>query len=355
MFEVRLLQGYSRKMSNKVNKFYISELLDLSKYAFERTSLDESWDKFVESSPQGTVFASSAFLNATGKRLGLWKVKKNNEWVGAVVSGETDDGKSSCLIPYAIYGGVMRRTPSSKQPLPQVKTEEFRLTAATINHFTETYDDVVLGLSPEVHDMRPFLWYNYGEEGSKFSLELRYTSYVNLDNAGSSIEINANNIYANSSKSRRQEIRYGLKSGVTTKVIDNINEFMNFYEMTFARQGISLDRNDHDMVLRICTGLQGQNLMEMYGAYTGAGELASIFVFAKDGKRAYYLYGASHPDFRGSYCGTVGLYQSMNLLADNGCAEVDLEGINSPKRGYFKLSFGGTLTPYYRVALQQSD
>ncbi len=339
-------------MSNKNHNFYISELLDLSKYTFERASLDNEWDNFINSSPQGTVFSSSAFLNATEKRLGLWKINKNNEWVGVVVSGETEDGSSSCLIPYAIYGGIINQKPFSNRSPSQVKTEEFRITAATINHFAKNYKDIEFGLSPYFSDMRPFLWHNHNKDGPKFRLDLRYTSYISLEKAGTSLEINANEIYRKSSKSRRQEIRYGLKTGVTCKIFDGIKNFMEFYEMTFARQGIKLDREDYDMVLRCCIQLQNQNLMNMYGAYTSSGELASIFVFARDSKRAYYLFGANHPDFRTSYSGTLGLFQSFNMLADAGCKEVDLEGINSPKRGYFKLSFGGTLTPYYRAILR---
>ena len=30
-------------------------------------------------------------------------------------------------------------------------------------------------------------------------------------------------------------------------------------------------------------------------------------------------------------------------------SEVDMEGVNSPQRGWFKLGFGGNLVPYYHV------
>ena len=30
---------------------------------------------------------------------------------------------------------------------------------------------------------------------------------------------------------------------------------------------------------------------------------------------------------------------------------IDLEGVNSPLRGWFKLSLGGSLTSYYRVKI----
>jgi hypothetical protein len=41
----------------------------------------------------------------------------------------------------------------------------------------------------------------------------------------------------------------------------------------------------------------------------------------------------------------------MVKLAQDGKKEVDLEGVNSPHRGWFKLSFGGTLESYWQVKL----
>ena len=57
-------------------------------------------------------------------------------------------------------------------------------------------------------------------------LDLRYTSLVSLEKAGVSIDLD-NNVYKCSSKSRRQEIRYGVKAGVTTRSIDQIDDFMH--------------------------------------------------------------------------------------------------------------------------------
>ena len=34
---------------------------------------------------------------------------------------------------------------------------------------------------------------------------------------------------------------------------------------------------------------------------------------------------------------------------------VNLEGVNSPFRGWYKLSFGGNLKPYYRLTLNSKN
>ena len=334
-------------------RFYVSELLDLSKYTFARTDLNSNWDDFVNKSPQGTIFCLSFFLAATQQKLGLWKAYKNKEWIGAIVTGESDDGHETSAIPFAIYAGLIMSPPQKNQPATQAQTEEFRFSAAAIHHLLKTYKTIHLGLSPEIRDMRPFLWHNYGLEKEKFDLELRYTSFVDLQDAGTNHNLHDNVIYQRANKSRRQEIRYGIEAGVTTRKIDELDNFINFYDLTFARQGITLNRDELDSVERICLSLKHQNLLHIFGTYTPNGTLANIAVYGIDHKRAYYLFGANHPDHRDSYGGTTGLYNSMNMLADMGHREVDLEGVNSPKRGYFKLSFGGSLTPYYRLTLTQ--
>ena len=332
-------------------KAYKSGLYDLDKYGFERTELDDQWDAFVARSPQGTVFASSAFLEATGQKLGLWKCLKNGQWVGAIAVGESDDGRFTCPIPYVIHAGIMQAAPPKNQPLIQTQIEGFRLVAASIEHLAHQYESVYLALSPEIKDMRPFLWHNYNGEGPRFHLDLRYTSFVGLQGAGQAVPLDSNAIFAGCDRRRRRDIRLGLDAGITTRQIDQVDDFLALYEMTFARQDITLDRAEVEVVANICMALKQADKMRMYGAFNAESTLAGIFVFGLDSKRAYYLYGANHPDFRDSHCGTIGLFQSLNFLADEGCLEADWEGVNSPDRGYFKLSFGGSLTPYYRVSL----
>lgn len=85
--------------------------------------------------------------------------------------------------------------------------------------------------------------------------------------------------------------------------------------------------------------------LKVYLAYTAQGEIKSGALFLLDNKRAYYLLGFSH-DREFSYMGSSVLWYALSCLSKK-VSEIDFEGINSPKRGWFKLSFGGTIVPYY--------
>lgn len=49
------------------------------------------------------------------------------------------------------------------------------------------------------------------------------------------------------------------------------------------------------------------------------------------------------------YDGTNAVWQPMKLLSQQGVSSIDMEGVNSQKRGAFKLGFTASHTPYYRV------
>ena len=337
------------------NQFYISELYDLSNYSFQRAKPDSKWDQFVEQSPHGSVYSSSHFLIAANHRLGLWKCFKKNQLIGLIVTGETQDGSGTCHIPHAVYSGLIAAPYSKDTVAAHAYSESFRFTAAALNHLCRTYAVVNLKMSPFFQDIRPFLWHNYGSDLAKFELDLRYTSFIDLRGGGISIPLTENPIYLRCSKSRRQEIRYSYRDNFRFERTNSIQTFLELYKKTFLRQKIHVSNNELDTIKRILVALDNVGKLIMWGTYTSENELANLCVFGLDSKRSYYLYGASEPKYRDSAAGTYGLFQSMNNLAEIGYSQIDLEGVNSPKRGHFKLSFGGSLDQYYELSLNNSD
>jgi hypothetical protein len=340
---------------NSGSDFYISELYNLSNYSFQRTRLDSDWDQFVERSPHGTIYSSSDFLIATEHRLGLWKCFKKNQPIGLIVTGETQDGSGTCHIPQAVYSGLIAAPHSKDTVSAHAYSESFRFTAAALNHLCKTYKVVTLKTSPFFQDIRPFLWHNYGSDLAKFELDLRYTSFIDLRGGGISIPLTENPIYLRCSKSRRQEIRYSYRDNLRLEQTNSIHTFLELYKKTFLRQKIQVSNDELDTIKRILGALDSSGKLIMWGTYTSENELANLCVFGLDSKRCYYLYGASEPKYRDSAAGTYGLFQSMNNLAEIGYSQIDLEGVNSPKRGHFKLSFGGSLDQYYELSLNNAD
>ena len=95
--------------------------------------------------------------------------------------------------------------------------------------------------------------------------------------------------------------------------------------------------------------MQEEKVLKVYYAENSNGDIVSSVVFCWDSKRAYYLFGANKPSKDERYIGTIILWNAFRDLRKLDIKEIDLEGVNSPDRGWFKLSFGGNLSPYYRL------
>ena len=330
--------------------FYVPGFMDLSKYRLEKAEPGAAWDRVVEAAPEGTVFSLSAFVEEMDATPALWLCHKGNQFAGAVALAEDPtDPRRTLLAPHIIHGGIMTAPPAARQNLAQALAEQFRTTAACFAALTERYAQLCFATAPALVDLRPILWHNYGTDAPRPDLELRYTSYLSL--AAESADMEHSALYLGCNKSRRQALRYARDSGITAQTSTDIDAFLRLYARTFARQGLEMVRGEADFLRRVCTRLAQEGRLRVFAALTPEGDLGSVVVFGIDAKRAYYLYGANEPDLRSDHCGSMALFHALRSLADEGIPEADLEGVNSPNRGYFKLSFGGDLRPYYRVRL----
>ena len=79
--------------------------------------------------------------------------------------------------------------------------------------------------------------------------------------------------------------------------------------------------------------------------------LATCVFFAHDMKMAYYLYGCPLSEKVENYLGSITFWEAFVELSNKGIDLIDMEGINSPNRGWFKQSFGGTIKQYYNIKL----
>jgi hypothetical protein len=340
-------------MASKDSQFYVPGLMDLSAYHVEAAPLDSKWDEFVEQSPQGTVFSQSSFYQALNCEFDFWHCFKNNELKGAVGVPVSQDREHAVHSGLLVYNGIVLAPPDKLQNASQSGAEDFRITCALLKHLTEQYKSISFATHPALADMRPFTWFNYGESGPHFELSLRYTSLLDIGQ-DPSIPLDETSLYKQVNKSRRQEIRYGRKNSVETQRSSDLNGFMSLYEKTFARQDLSVPQSELASIRGALENLQNTGQLRLFETRAPGNDVGAMAAFAIDSKRAYFAFAASDPEARAQQVGTMVLWDSFDLLRQEGVHEVDLEGINSPSRGYFKLSFGGSITPYYLVRYGES-
>ncbi len=344
-------------------EFYAPGLMDLSGYHLDIVE-DDAWDKFVKKSKQGTIFNSSLFLKALDEPIKKWGCYKGSELKGAICTAETttaltgsnskEKQESFGMIrpKLSIYNGFMLQPADAQQAKANQFAEEFRTISAMTKSLTDRYVSLQFQTHYSLQDLRPLLWHNYGTDQKKITCTPRFTSTISFaERYPENAALDKNPLYQQCSKSRRQEIRYAISKSVQIEKKLDLKLFQDLYRMTFERQGLAVDEAQLEQIKQVCSALHEQHQLSMYIASDGEGNVGSIAIFAHDQKCAYYLYGANSQVAKKSHTGSYVIFYACNDLLKNGLPEIDLEGVNSPARGHFKLSFGGQLKTYYSVSM----
>lgn len=321
-------------------------------YRLTPAVLDGVWDAFVGTSPDASVFIASNYLAHSGCRLGLYRCYNADELRAVVAVVESSDGTSAVLDDLVIYSGICFGAPTSGQSRAQRISERHEIATFIVGELAGRYDAVAFALAPSIDDVRPFLWHNYGQESGRFNVDVRYTSYLSIADFAGATRLEDIEAYRQATGARRQEIRYARRDGVVTEEFRDVGLFIDFYRRTMERQGEAVALPALDRMAALVEALLGNGSARMFSSRTADGSPGSVAVYAFDALRAYYLFGASDPALRNTATGTAILWDALTALAAKGVNQIDLEGVNSPRRGWFKLSFGGSLVPYYQVTLK---
>ncbi|MDC3073078.1 GNAT family N-acetyltransferase, partial [Prochlorococcus sp. AH-716-O10] len=309
----------------------------------------------INKSPDQSIFVSKIYLENINSNLGLYKCYKGQEIRAIVALCEDEDRKNIIKNNFVIYSGICFGPPTYNQNYSQQISERLEITNFIINQLKTHYESLEFQLPPNFNDIRSFQWHNYGQNTKyKFLINVRYTTLLDIQNFKNLDYANLEKYLKNFSSSRRQDIRWLIKNKIETKISEDINLFISFYKLTLEKSDIQISADYQKTLYNLILALIKSNKAKMYLSLSKNLEPASIAIIGFDKIRAYYLFGANNSGTLGERTGTAVLWHAINELADSGIKEIDLEGVNSPQRGWFKLSFGGILTPYFNVKYPNS-
>ncbi len=331
----------------------------MSEFHLEKTVTGPAWDALVAASPSGSLFAYSAYLEALPCAFSVYLCKVKQETRGGLLVTESPDRARAVLHPLVVYAGVLFPRVAYKQNLSQRTSDRFAQCEAVASLLPELYESVELALAPQVEDIRPFLWHNYGKDDARHYIpSVRYTAYADIRGLADAQKPDDTALFAECSAARRQEVRYAIKKGVRTEEEPLADAFVQYYAMTMSRQDITVPAEDLEAMRRLLEALLQNGLARMFVSRTAQGEIGSMAVMGLDDrtagggeKTACYLLGASDPALRDSHCGSAVLWDAFVALNRDNVQMVDMEGVNSPRRGWFKLSFGARMERYFELAL----
>ena len=188
---------------------------------------------------------------------------------------------------------------------------------------------IFLKLEPDLwEDQEPETW-NLKLETSPHNIQPPRTILVDIK--GSEEEI-----LARMKQKTRYNIRLAEKKGVTVRAWDDSESFHRMMLVTGGRDGFGVHSREYYQ--HAYELLQSKGMAEILVAEYAGKPLAALFV-AQNGKRAYYLYGASTDEERNRMPTYLLQWEAMKWAKARGCEEYDLWGVPDEDEATLEANF----------------
>ncbi|MCH9739649.1 MAG: hypothetical protein K0U38_02230 [Epsilonproteobacteria bacterium] len=314
----------------------------------------EEWNKLVFNSPEGTVFSLYEYLNSIGLDYKFYFVKKGNEVRAGFSFLVNKDDSEIIFDDLIIYNGIMFAL-NDKQKETRQKTERYDIAEEIIKFLDAKYKKMTFQLSPNFEDMRPFLWHNYHSDNmeEKFKINIRYTSFIDIHDLFYKKDIENSLVYQALDNRRQTDIVKAQENGLTfiSEEVDT-KEFIAFYKKTLLSQDKQVDEAYLSRMATLIDSTSQKDLLKKYAVENSENQTSYIVIFGIFKNVGTYIFGSGDADVMQRYDATYCIWKAIKDLNHNyGISTIDMEGINSPQRGAYKLDFGGSITPYYQVQL----
>jgi len=270
---------------------------------------------------------------------------------GAIVAGAPIilDEQGRALpgpVPMTMYQGLLLRDHAT---MPSHRRIGFELGCVErlVGAIAERHPVCSLSQSWRFTDVRALSWHNYhAPERGQFDLRVLYTGILGLK------DIPTFEAYLARVRQVRRQEHKKASGNVTIETSRDLDLLEALYTKTLARQGLSRDPADRDLLAKIARGALDAEYGVLRLARVG-GVAAAATLFLYDDRTAFYFLAANDPEFRNTPASTYLLLESIRDAHTRGFAEVDFIGVNSPQRGDFKVSFGAEIRPYYMARLRK--
>ena len=152
---------------------------------------------------------------------------------------------------------------------------------------------------------------------------------------------------------RRRLIRKGIESNTKFITSTDINYLVKNLQNYMIKQNSPSSSQKLNNIKNLLKNLFNKKKIFVKIALSKKNIPGYLCVFAFDNNVGYYLYGCPLTENNENYLGSITFWETFVELSKKGIDIIDLEGINSPKRGWFKQSFGGEIKQYYEIKLKK--
>lgn len=315
-------------------------------YEISRCEDNDLWDSLLSTSLYTTPYCCSWYLKSTGQEEHRFILSYKHSPVLLTVLTLGSGGETQ--REFSDYQGLIflgSKPTSYSEDLLRLNHVRALLELVITNQ-----EVLLFSLNPDITDIRAFQWFAFDHSREiELDLKVRYTGILDL-NSFKGFEDFLSSISASRSK------EFLANSDIIVEEIcdlADIEVFLELYKQTFAAQGIELKQSTAGKVQSIIESAVNREYGKLRIAKTLENEPIAGAFFLKNGNSQYYQFGASS-SLKTKYPGnSFLLLKAIQESFREGHDYFDISGLNSPKRGFFKASFGARPKPFYEIALKR--
>jgi len=298
------------------------------------------WDQFVLNASAGIFYSSrwAEIITSLIKRPFqiVCIFKKNHITAGILFWPKSILGISAITpVPFTPYQGMLYLNAKDKQTSSRIAENQI-LSNLLIEYLKERFAFLDFPLSPQIKDVRPFLW-NHFRTIPSFTYQFLITKQL---------EEQYNTAAKRALKKTRQAAFKIIKS-------NDPNPLTRFVEESYGRHALKPPVST-DLIKILARQIIDQKLGILYYLITAQDEPAAAVLLLTDDQFVYYLLSGINGDFQ--------QYNPMYFLLDSVFKEkkilgktFDFMGANTLALEQFKRSFGGELVHYTKVTFHRNN
>ena len=317
----------------------------------EECKNDKEWNDFIIKTENKNIYSTSEFINYSSVNKKKFYIKKNEEILG---SFHVNYSKKKILKGETIYSPINFKKFEKKNKSSDIY-KKFNVIKTFVDFITKNFSNGNFILDSHVQDLRPFYWYNFDNNKTIFKVEdTRYTSILEIKENFKNPNINEllkSDLFKNFSRSIKQQLKSPLNKDFIFQENFNLESAFEILNKTFKRQKKKIDYNLKKLK-KIYLDLYSRKQLKIFYTIENNENIA-FSIFSKINDKAIYLNGGRLKNLNTDYSLTFNLAHSLMRLRIEGVNIIDLEGVNSPNRGFWKLGFGGNLLPYYHISMNK--
>lgn len=302
----------------------------------------ENWDRLLSRSRQTNIFMTADYLKSASRDFTSYFILIEDKVIGGYIDF-TDLNSAEEIINFATYQNYFFCHNLQSTSAINFEIEVmYTITRLLIQSNYKFH----LSLHHSLTDVRSFEWLNFDLKQEAIRIDVRYTGIIDLRN-------NNYESYFHLLKSSRKTESEKAEEYLTMRIgtTSDIPYFLEIYTAMFRNQSVIISDAKKQTIESIIQFALKNNRGKLYIAEDIATQVPVAGVFIqKDHVNAYYQFASSNELGRKLHAPTFLMLHSIKDAFESKINFFDVVGMNSPKRAFFKSSFGATPTPYFEIS-----